>query len=221
MADLGEPQPSPELAAEAATPAEAAPESDLASLLAEYDASTAPKPAEPAPQANPQEAPQPPAAGFDLDREMEKLSADMQRTALQKQVESLSAEVDAARTYVDRQHFSAAVETIEKRLSDSGLIVPAGYVSIALMAAAHDPNVAQAFDRRGADPRTYARLMRRIGDGILADAKRMPDREVTGDVAAVVAAMRGASSKAAPERPPDYGAMNDAEFRKELAKHNL
>jgi hypothetical protein len=221
MADvLGEAQSSPALAAEAATPAEA-PASDLASLLAEYEASTAPKPSESAPQVNPPETLQPTIPDFDLDREMEKLSADMRRTALEKEVAGLTEQVGAARAYIDRQHFDEAVRAIERRLSDSEVIAPANYVAMALMAAAHDPSVAQAFDNRGADPRTYARVMRKLQDKIIADAKMIPDREVTGDVLAVISAMRAATTKAAPERQPDYGSMNDAEFRKELAKHNL
>jgi hypothetical protein len=63
--------------------------------------------------------------------------------------------------------------------------------------------------------------MRKLQERIIADAKAMPDPLVSGDVAAVAAAMRGATTKAAPERQPDYGSMNDSEFRKELAKHNL
>ena len=174
-----------------------------------------------APQVKPQEAPQPPAAGFDLDRELVKLSADMRQSALEKQVEGLTAEVDAARTYIDRQHFEAAATAIEKRLSDFGLLVPAGYVKNALMAAAHNPEIAQAFDNRGQNPAAYTRAMRKLQDRIVQDAKSMPDPQATGDKLAVVAAMRSATTRAPQERPPDYGAMNDAEFAKVLAKHNL
>ena len=53
------------------------------------------------------------------------------------------------------------------------------------------------------------------------EAASMPDPETTADVAAVAAAVRGASSMAPEEKAPNYGAMNDAEFKRELAKFGL
>ena len=214
-------QPAPEQSAtpDQATSAPSSTLGDLESLLAEYDSATAKPEAKGVPQqpVAPPQAPQP--AGYDFDREMEKLNADLRAAGLEKQVTALNSEVDLARHYIDQQHFDAAVSAIEKRLADSELVAPPNYVKTALMAAAHDPAVVKAFDERGHDPKAYARIMKKLQDKILADVKSQPDADVTADRAAVVAALRWASTdKALEAPPPKLGSLSDKELDKEWEK---
>jgi hypothetical protein len=229
MSDPTETQPSPQLTAEAAASpdphgspaAQPAKEPDLASLLSEFEASTAtPKPEPQPPQADPVPATPTPAvdpiaagmAGFD----------DLARAhRLETENKALAAEVAAARAYIDRQHFSEATAAIEKRLADYELPVPEGFVKTALMAAAHDPAIARAWDARGENPAAFAKVMRKLQDGIVAQARSFPDPEATANRAAVAAAVRGTSTKNYKEPTPKYSEMDDATFAKEKAKFGL
>lgn len=225
MADPTEDRPSPQLAEAAADgpitgagatkPEPQADTSSLDDLLAEFDATS--KPAEPQPK--PPEASQAPT--LDPDAAMADFEAWQKQQLLEGQVRGLSAEVGHARRFIDQLHFNGVVSAIEKRLSDFDLIVPEGYVKNALMAASYNPDIAQAFDNRGENPRAYTKVMRKLQDLIIQNAKSMPDREATEDRLAVAAAVRGATAKSISEKPADYGSMNDAEFAKELSKHGL
>ena len=226
MIDPTEAQPSPELTelasdnlltGSAFTPAAPEPKADapapsLDELLAEFESTATPK-QQPEPQAQPQ--PQAPAAD-----PLDGMMAELRELGLQHEIKNLTQEVSHARSFIDNLHFSEAVNTIEKRLADSELPVPAGYVKTALMAAAHDPAVASAFDNRGQSPANYNRVMRKLQDKIIADAKSMPDRDATETKMLVSNYMRGRSKMPA-EPPPNFGAMNDAEFAKEKAKYGL
>jgi hypothetical protein len=128
MSDPIESQSSRQLAEAAASPAshdapaaQPAKEPDLASLLSEFEASTAtPKPEPQAPQADPAQATPTPAvdpiaagmAGFD----------DLARAhRLETENRALTQEVQAARHYIDNQHFDQAVTAGEKMLADAEL----------------------------------------------------------------------------------------------------
>jgi len=64
--------------------------------------------------------------------------------------------------------------------------------------------------------------MTRLTNQIVADAKSMPNREATEDRAAVVAALRWASTDKAPEAPPvRYGDLTDKEFAAEKKRLGL
>lgn len=103
--------------------------------------------------------------------------------------------------------------------------LPADFAETWLMAeSVRNKELRQAFDNRYSSPQAkhwaesrFKRAMQRLYKA----AQSVPDRQATEDRAAVTAAVRGASSTAPPERPPNYGAMNDAEFKAELAKHGL
>jgi hypothetical protein len=59
-------------------------------------------------------------------------------------------------------------------------------------------------------------------DRMVAAAKKMPDAELSGDRMAVVQAVRGTSTKGPPpEKAPNYGSMDEAQFKRELSKFGL
>ena len=191
------------------------PVATLDQLLAEFDTGTAPQP-EPWQPVAPK-APEAPPAAVDPLVEFNNWG---DRRLLEQKVEHLTAEVDAARQFVDRLHFTEIERTIEKRLADSELAVPENYVKTALAAAAHDPQIVHAWDNRANDPRSFSRAMRKLQDQIFRDARSIPDRAVTEDRRAISAFMKGVS-KLPEEKPPRYGDMNDADFAKEKAKYGL
>jgi hypothetical protein len=103
--------------------------------------------------------------------------------------------------------------------------LPADYAETWLMAESiRNPELRKAFDNRYSSPEAkhwaesrFKKAMQNLSKA----AKSFPDRAATEDRAAVSAAVRGASGAMPEERPPNYGAMNDAQFKAELAKHGL
>jgi hypothetical protein len=219
------PQPTEEAAqsglarTESAQPAEPTIQSDLASLLSEFESATTPKP-EPAPQAPQQPAPdKAPQYGDPIEAGMAGFPDLARAHELEGQVKNLTAEVNAARHYLDTQHFDQAVTAGEKMLQDAELYVPPDFVRGQLIAMATlNPQLAQAFDNRGQNPQAYARMLKKAHASIMASAKAMPDAAATSDRNAVAAAVRGTSTKHYVDPPPKYGDMTDAEFQKEKAK---
>ncbi len=67
--------------------------------------------------------------------------------------------------------------------------------------------------QKDANPRQWGRIKSELGREFKKKFDRVPDLQVTEDRAAVVAAVRGASTKAPVEKPPNLGQMSDAEFR--------
>jgi len=69
--------------------------------------------------------------------------------------------------------------------------------------------------------RAWNQIEKKMMARLYKEAKSQPDQQATEDRAAIAAAVRGSSKAPLPEKPKDYGAMNDAEFKAELAKHGL
>jgi ribosomal protein L12E/L44/L45/RPP1/RPP2 len=80
------------------------------------------------------------------------------------------------------------------------------------------PAVAQAFINKERDPDTWKRIEKSLTKEAAKDFNFDVDRAVTEDVAAVAAAVRGASTKAPSEQAPNYSHMDNNEFRNELRK---
>jgi hypothetical protein len=213
----------PAAAPSAPQPAE---QPSLASLLNEFEESLkSPAPAAEPPKADPPQATPAPAAAnphAHIDAQMAEFNQWQKTNALELQVKGLSSEVEAARTYIDHQHFDAAVGLIEKRLSDDGLCVPASFVRDSLIAmSVQDEALRSAFDNRGANPGHFNRLFKKAQHRIYEAARSMPDPEATANRAAVAAAIRGTTAKTYAEPTPKYGSMTEAEFTKEKAKFGL
>lgn len=79
--------------------------------------------------------------------------------------------------------------------------------------AKKDDRLQQAWLQKEANPRQWNRIKSELGREFKKKFDRVPDRAVTEDREAVVAAVRGASTKAPPEQAPNFGAMTDAELR--------
>lgn len=86
-------------------------------------------------------------------------------------------------------------------------------------AAEEDPRLKSVFANRFKEPAKWEKALGALKREFAKEQSKLPDREVTEDVAAVAAAVRGASHKAPPETPPNYGAMSQSEFEKEKAKY--
>lgn len=89
--------------------------------------------------------------------------------------------------------------------------------------AGTEPTINKIWDMREQNPAAAKKLVAKLKQEFQKEqaalAKSQPDPDATADTLAVTAAVKGASSKAPPEQAPNYGAMNDADFRKELAKY--
>jgi len=199
--------------------------SDLASLLSEFEASTAPKAPEP-PQAPAAQAPQAEAkdpAAFDpVATAMAGFNDWQKANLLEGEVKVLNTQLEAARQRIDYDDFNKAVAAGERMLQDADLLVPDGFVRDKLLAMSVEfPESAQIFDHRAENPKAYERAMKKVNHKIYEAARSMPDPEISENRAAVAAAVRGASTKVHKEEAPRYGDMNDAEFAKEKAKFGL
>jgi hypothetical protein len=85
--------------------------------------------------------------------------------------------------------------------------------------AKRDPRVQNAYLNRQSNPGAWAKIEKALNAEYAAKFKPRVDANATADREAVAAAVRGTSTKAPEEKPPNYGDMNDAEFRREVAKY--
>jgi len=165
---------------------------DLASLLSTFNGETA-KPPQPAPT-------QP--AGTEL--------------------AALRAEIDAIRQerFAERDQASA-IKEIKGDLDIPDYIVR-GWIGDRGDA---EPGINKIWNSRGNDPASAKKLIAALAKDFrkeqAAYKKSQPDPDATADVAAVTAAVRGASTRQPEDKQPNYGSMNDADFKKELAKFGL
>ena len=84
--------------------------------------------------------------------------------------------------------------------------------------ARENPTVANAFLNRSSDPKAWKRIETALSKEISKDFKALTpvDEGATVDRAAVTAAVRGASTKAATETEPSYGSMSSRDGRKHV-----
>lgn len=87
--------------------------------------------------------------------------------------------------------------------------------------ARNDPRLQQAWLNRKADPQGFSRVVKGLERKLAQKFEKLPDKAATEDVAAVTAAMRGTSTKAPPEKAPEYGKMSNNEFANEVRKLGL
>lgn len=82
--------------------------------------------------------------------------------------------------------------------------------------ARKDTRLQQAWLQKDANPRQWKRIQSELGREFKKKFDKMPDRQVTEDREAVVAAVRGASTKAPPDQPVKMGNMSNAEARQHV-----
>lgn len=87
--------------------------------------------------------------------------------------------------------------------------------------ARNDPRLQQAWLDRKKSPAEWAKVEKGLQRKLAAKFEKQPDKNVTEDVAAVTAAMRGTSTKTPPATPPDYSKLNNNEFANEIRKLGL
>lgn len=82
--------------------------------------------------------------------------------------------------------------------------------------AMKDQRLAQAWLQKESNPKQWGRIKSELGREFKKKFDKMPDRNVTEDRAAVVAAVRASSTKAPPEQPANLGGMSNAEYRNHI-----
>lgn len=131
----------------------------------------------------------------------------------------------------DRADFELAVQEASKAIGDAPN-VPKDYARLrieqwAKNEYASNPDFQRAWDNRYTTQdaaQFVTRTVNRAIGNLKKEVQSMPapiDPEATADRAAVAAAVRGTSTKMTEPPPPRYGDMNDADFKKELAKFGL
>ena len=122
-----------------------------------------------------------------------------------------------------RADFSRVLDYAKNELE--GANIPDDYVEDKLIAEYRkNPEFANAWEQRRESAEAEARFNRVVTQVVKAmekKARAVPryDRDATEDREAVTAAVRGASAKAPPEKPPDFSRMSPAEF--DAAKDRL
>ena len=81
--------------------------------------------------------------------------------------------------------------------------------------ARQDPRLAAAWANRHANPKQFGKVVDTLGRTFVKKYGKLPDKAATEDREAVTAAVRGASTKAPPDTPPDLSKMSNAQFEAE------
>lgn len=167
---------------------------DLDTLLSEFSDQTKPQPAPTAPQ---------PANNDQL-------------LQLQREVESLKRSQIAAKEQTD-------LANVIKNLKGDAPVPDWAVRGWLSTVAEQNPAVNDIWNNRDSNPSAAKKLVASLKKQWDAEqAKNKPvDAEATSDKMAVAAAVRGTSTKAPEEPKKNYGAMNNSEFRAELAKYGL
>lgn len=163
----------------------------LDQLLAEYDQGTK----KPDPVTPPENKPTP-------------LPDDVVQT-----VRFLESEVRESRREKDERAISETVASIRGDVPtdvyDDDMI--RGWLEVQ---AVKDPRLAEAFKQKNQNPRGWERVKGELRKALAKKAGSQIDRGATDDRAAMTAAIRGASTRASADPPPNLGRMTDAELRK-------
>ena len=209
--------------AAAPEPAPAAPEPDpLDQALAEFDIATAreadiDKLLASIPGGVPQlpRSPEEVQAAIAQQREL----YDLQRNselATQRNAELEAALLEMQHAELHRQDVAETdrlVAEFDAKLKDF-VDLPRDYALSWLKArSVDDVKAFKAFHNRRADPRGWAREQERLALELQKEVRERPDRELTEDRNAVIAAVRGASSSSMPHEPePDLSNLNNAQY---------
>lgn len=82
--------------------------------------------------------------------------------------------------------------------------------------ARKDPRLQKAWFERDNNPQQFKKITAELGKSFAKKVAKMPDRTATEDREAVTAAVRGASTKAPAEAPPNYTRASNSDFRKDV-----
>jgi hypothetical protein len=148
-----------------------------------------------------------------------------QPAVTQPDVSTLQARLDAIeRANAEKEHTADLADAVKTVRGD--LDVPEWAVQGWIDAKAREnKKVQDIWANRKNDPTALNRLlssMKKEFAGIQSKrAASRVDENTSADVAAVAAAVRGASTQAPVSQPPDFGRMSNAEFNEYLRQNNL
>lgn len=183
---------------DAAPVADTPTEDDLDALLREFDEGTAATNPQPIDQAERDRV-----FNDNLRAHTESLQIDARKAELQQAEQQLRAEYD-------QRDAAAAFAEIRGSLSPE-LFDDAMIDSWITSQAVRDRSIHQAWLNRGADRKTYERILNKLA-GEFADKFRRYQPEAEVDRAAVAQAVRGQGGKVPAEPPPNFARMSDAEL---------
>lgn len=168
---------------------------DLDSLLAQFE------------QANPKSAEQPPApAAAAKPDDVTAISAKL------AQYESVIPEIN---NRLFRQDMDQTIKDVRGDL-DPGVFDDETVEAWIDGMARKDTRLQQAWLQRSNNPRQWQQIKSELGKKFVQKFSKLPDKSATDDRNIVAAAVRGASTKASAEPPPNYSRMSNAEYRKKV-----
>lgn len=199
------------------------PDSDVDSLLAEFDTQSKAKPEKT------EETPQPSFADrvlasktntderFKRDKEIGDLK-DFQKSATER-----FTQIDAERLEArDKADTDAAYNEARSALAEYAPHIPAGYAEHWLRTEAEtDEALGAAWEKRHQSPedaKWYRQRLDRAISKLVKHLRSLPDPQATADREALTAAVRDTNVKAPAPKPVNYKAMSDAEFQNEVHK---
>ena len=86
--------------------------------------------------------------------------------------------------------------------------------------ASRDPRLKNAWENRASNPAAWNKVEKALNAELIKKFQKLPDPNATEDVAAVTAAVRGASKQAPPAQAPKFGGMSNAEYRKYVKENH-
>lgn len=170
-------------------------EDDLDKLLADYDTQNKPAaPASPIPQP---QAPQQPDELAMLKSEVQNLKTQAAKWADAEFRQEIQSTIKEVRGDLDPEFFDD--DLVEAWLDRQ---------------ARKDPRLAEAWR----DPKMRPRINGQLSKQFSKKYSSQPDRQATEDKAAVVHAMRSASTRQPESQPEDYSRLSTQEFREKIRK---
>lgn len=135
-----------------------------------------------------------------------------------RQVTQTDPALAEVQNYIFRQDMGKLVEAVRGDLDPN--IFDSDTVEAWIDGQARkDSRLTQAWLNRHNNPQQFERVKVELGKSFAKKFSKLPDRQVTDDVSAVTAAVRGASTRAPESKAPDFSKMSPSEF--EAAKEKM
>jgi hypothetical protein len=162
---------------------------ELASFFKEYEEKVGQPQPQPTPEVKPAQADAPPPWAADIIAKHQQIEAVTTKREVEDLLKTVKGDLDVAqfavRGWIDQK-------------------------------ADEDPRIKRIFEQRHVNPAAFMqmadRMQKQFRKEAAAFAKSRVDEGATEDKAAVTAAVRGASTKAPDDKPPNVSRMTDAEF---------
>jgi hypothetical protein len=113
---------------------------------------------------------------------------------------------------IERQDIGNLVKQVKGDLDEDDDLVEAWIDA----RARKDPRLQRAWLEREANPQAFQEVAKGLGREFAKRTAKRPDPNLTEDQEAVAAAVRGSSTKAPEDRPPNFGGMSNAEYRQHV-----